>query len=47
MRLERDGGGSLAALAAELGYADHADLLRDFTIATGRSPSEFARVVWE
>jgi AraC-like DNA-binding protein len=47
VRLERDGGGSLAALAAELGYADHAHLSRDFKIATGRSPSEFARVVWE
>ncbi len=46
-RLERDGGGSLATLAAELGYADHAHLSRDFKIATGRSPSEFARVVWE
>ncbi len=38
VRLERDGGGSLAALAAELGYADHAHLSRDFKIATGRSP---------
>jgi AraC-like DNA-binding protein len=42
VRLERDGGGSLAALAAELGYADHAHLSRDFKMATGRSPSEFA-----
>jgi AraC-like DNA-binding protein len=34
---------SLADLAAELGYADHAHLTRDFKAATGRSPSVFSR----
>lgn len=47
LRLERGGAASLAELAADLGYADHAHLTRDFTRATGRSPSTFARVVWE
>ncbi len=33
---------SLAALAADLGYADHAHLSRDFRAVTGWSPAEFA-----
>lgn len=47
LRLERGGSGSLAELAADLGYADHAHLTRDFKRATGRVPSVFARAVWE
>lgn len=43
VRLERDGGGDLADLAAELGYADHAHFTRDFKAATGRTPAGFAR----
>lgn len=46
-RLERGGSASLAELAADLGYADHAHLTRDFKRATGRAPSEFARAVWK
>jgi len=42
-RLERGRGPTLAELAAELGYADHAHLTRDFRAATGRTPSAFAR----
>lgn len=45
VRLER-GEVSLAALAAELGYADQAHLSRDFKAVVGRSPREFARTVW-
>lgn len=47
VRLERGESTSLAALAADLGYADHAHLARDFKRATGRSPSTFARAVWK
>lgn len=47
LRLERGGSASLAELAADLGYADHAHLTRDFKRATGRAPSAFARAVWE
>lgn len=47
LRLERGELASLAALAAELGYSDHAHLTRDFTAATGRSPTTFMRTVWE
>jgi AraC-like DNA-binding protein len=47
LRLERGDRTSLAMLAAQLGYSDHAHLSRDFKMATGRSPSEFARSVWE
>jgi AraC-like DNA-binding protein len=47
LRLERGGSASLADLAADLGYADHAHLTRDFKRATGRAPSEFARAVWK
>ena len=46
LRLERGAGVTLAALAAELGYSDHAHLTRDFRAATGRAPSTFARDVW-
>lgn len=44
-RLERGQVTSLAALAAELGYSDHAHLTRDFRAATGKRPSSFARDV--
>ena len=47
VRLERGETASLARLAVELGYSDHAHLSRDFKIATGRSPSDFAREVWK
>lgn len=43
-RLER-GERSVAALAAELLYADQAHFCRDFKAAVGRSPSEFATTV--
>jgi AraC-like DNA-binding protein len=46
LRLEQGLTVSLAELAAELGYADHAHLTRDFRAATGRAPTDFARVVW-
>ncbi|MFF7995564.1 DUF6597 domain-containing transcriptional factor [Kitasatospora xanthocidica] len=42
---ERAGAGGeldLAALAAELGYADQAHLTRDFTAAVGESPARYA-----
>ena len=42
LRLEREDAPSLASLAAELGYADHAHLTRDFKAATGRTPTAFA-----
>lgn len=42
VRIER-GDVDLATLAAELGYADHAHLSRDFRSATGRTPSALAR----
>jgi len=41
LRLERGDVGSLAALAAELGYSDHGHFSRDFKAASGRSPAEF------
>jgi AraC-like DNA-binding protein len=46
LRLERGDAVSLSRLAAELGYADHAHLARDFKSATGKSPSAFGRDVW-
>jgi AraC-like DNA-binding protein len=46
LRLERGDAVSLSRLAAELGYADHAHLARDFKGATGKSPSAFGRDVW-
>lgn len=39
-RLERQ---SVTAVAADLGYADHAHLTRDFRSAVGASPSSYAR----
>lgn len=41
VRIEQ-GDADLATLAAELGYADHAHLSRDFRSATGRTPSALA-----
>lgn len=38
------GEGSLAEVAAELGYADQAHFSRDFKTATGWTPREFARL---
>jgi AraC-like DNA-binding protein len=43
LRLERDDAPSLASLAADLGYADHAHLTRDFKSATGRTPTAFTK----
>ncbi|MET8545683.1 DUF6597 domain-containing transcriptional factor [Kitasatospora sp. NPDC004799] len=41
-RAGTDGGLDLAALAAELGYADQAHLTRDFTAAVGVPPARYA-----
>ncbi|MBY4572941.1 AraC family transcriptional regulator [Gordonia paraffinivorans] len=38
----REPGDTLAALAAELGYADEAHLVRDFKAVTGMTPREFS-----
>ncbi len=43
LRLEQGERVRLADLAAELGYADHAHLTRDFHAATGRTPSAFVK----
>jgi AraC-like DNA-binding protein len=45
LRIERGDLPSLAALAAELGYADQAHLARDFRHAVGKSPSAFAQAL--
>lgn len=45
LALERGDSGSIAELAARLGYADHAHLTRDFKAATGKPPSAFVRGV--
>lgn len=45
LRIERGEEGSLADLAASLGYADQAHLARDFKAAVGRSPRDFAAMV--
>jgi AraC-like DNA-binding protein len=42
-RLEGGAGGSLAALAVELGYFDQAHFTREFTAVVGRPPSAYAR----
>jgi AraC-like DNA-binding protein len=47
LRIERGEAVSLATLAAQLGYADHAHLTRDFKDTTGRTPKAFGRRVWE
>ena len=47
LRIERGGGPSLAALAADLGYTDQAHLTRDFKAAVGKTPGEFAGSVHE
>ncbi|MEM6996908.1 MAG: helix-turn-helix domain-containing protein [Myxococcota bacterium] len=44
-RIERGETPTLAALAADLGYADQAHLARDFKRVVGKSPSEFAATV--
>lgn len=40
-RLRHDPGEDLAGLAADLGYADHAHLSRDFSAVLGVTPSEY------
>jgi AraC-like DNA-binding protein len=40
-RLRADPGWTIARVAAELGYADHAHLTADFTATLGVSPSEY------
>lgn len=47
LRLERGDPIRLARLAADLGYADQAHFTRDFTNATGRTPTTFKRAVHE
>jgi len=42
-RLAAGGGVSWAALAAELGYADQAHFVRDFTAMVGESPTSYAQ----
>lgn len=42
-RLDDPAGGRLAALAAELGYADQAHFVRDFTAVIGQPPAAYAR----
>ncbi|WP_432520815.1 helix-turn-helix domain-containing protein [Kineococcus sp. SYSU DK006] len=42
-RLRTDPGTDLAALAADLGYADHGHLTRDFRAVLGTVPSEYRR----
>lgn len=41
LRMEQGAFPTLAGLAAELGYSDHAHLSRDFKLATGKTPSQF------
>ncbi|NED59463.1 helix-turn-helix domain-containing protein, partial [Streptomyces sp. SID10244] len=38
----RGSGTTLAMIAAELGYADEAHLVRDFRTVTGMTPGQFA-----
>jgi AraC-like DNA-binding protein len=42
-RVRTDPGADLAAIAADLGYADHAHLCRDFRTVLGMAPSEYRR----
>ncbi|WP_432544850.1 AraC family transcriptional regulator [Kineococcus sp. SYSU DK002] len=42
-RIRTDPGADLAAIAADLGYADHAHLANDFRHVLGLSPSEYRR----
>ena len=42
LRIEKGEAPSLAALAADLGYADQAHLARDFKAIVGKSPRQFA-----
>lgn len=42
LRLEKGEAPSLAALAADLGYADQAHLARDFKAIVGKTPRQFA-----
>ncbi len=44
--MEQGGFPTLAGLAAELGYSDHAHLTRDFKLATGKTPSQFMDELW-
>ncbi len=46
LRMEQGAFPTLAGLAAELGYADHAHLTRDFKLATGKTPSQFMDELW-
>jgi AraC-like DNA-binding protein len=43
----RAGSANLAAIAADLGYADQAHFTRDFKSVTGRTPGEFAAALGE
>lgn len=45
LRIESGEAPTLAALAAELGYSDHAHLARDFKRVVGKSPRAFAQSV--
>ena len=45
LRIERGEAPNLAALAAELGYADQAHLTRDFKAIVGKTPRQFAASV--
>jgi AraC-like DNA-binding protein len=43
--LERGETGSLATLAAELGFTDQSHFARDFKRATGKTPASFRETV--
>ena len=45
LRIEAGETGTLARLAAELGYTDQAHLARDFKSAVGKAPRDFAALV--
>jgi len=45
LRIEKGEAPSLAALAADLGYADQAHLARDFKAIVGKSPRQFSETV--